>query len=82
MTKRSGISLAKISPKRLNKKPVNWEMSEHSRNIVKHFAEYSERSEEEIIGLLIKELLDDEDFKKWALQKKNNKRLLSELDFI
>jgi hypothetical protein len=82
MIKRGGIAVTKIQPKKLNKKPVNWEMSELSRNIVKHFAQYSDRTEEEIIGLLIKELLEDEDFVEWASKKKNNKRLLNELGLL
>jgi hypothetical protein len=72
-------TMTKITPKRLNKKPVSWEMSELSRNIVKHFAEYSDRSEEEIVGLLTRELLKDDDFLKWVDKKKNNRRILSDL---
>ncbi|WP_019413677.1 hypothetical protein [Paenisporosarcina sp. TG20] len=44
--------MTKIKPKRLNKKPVNWEMSELSRIIVNHFANYSDRAEEKIAALL------------------------------
>ncbi|WP_255348659.1 hypothetical protein [Paenisporosarcina sp. TG20] len=43
--------MTKIKPKRLDNKPVNWEMSELSRIIVNHFADYSDRAEE-IVGSL------------------------------
>lgn len=71
--------MSKIEPKRLNKQPVEWEISELARNTVKHFSEYSERSEEAIVGRLLVGLLKDEDFVKWIRSKKNNKRILKEL---
>lgn len=71
--------MSKIEPKRLNKQPVEWELSELARNTVKHFSEYSERSEEAIVGRLIVGLLEDEDFVEWVRNKKNNKRVLKEL---
>lgn len=54
--------MKKIEPKKLNKKPVDWQISERARNVIKNFAQYSERSEEAIVGKLIITLLDDEDF--------------------
>ena len=71
--------MKKIEPKKLNKKPVDWEISERARNVIKNFAQYSERSEEAIAGKLIITLLDDEDFINWAKTRKNNVRLLREL---
>lgn len=71
--------MKKIEPKKLNKKPVDWEISERVRNVIKNFAQYSERSEEAIVGKLIITLLDDEDFINWAKTRKNNVRLLREL---
>lgn len=71
--------MSKIEPKRLNKQPVDWEISELARNTVKHFSEYSERSEEAIVGRLIVGLLNDEDFIRWVKNKRNNKRILREL---
>jgi hypothetical protein len=79
-TKKGSGSVATIKPKNYNKQLVSWEISERARNAVKHFAEYSERSEESIVGkLIIQELLSDNEFIEWVNKKKNNKRILKEL---
>jgi hypothetical protein len=77
------LIVAKIRPKGYNKQPVDWEISERARNTVKHFAEYSERPEESIVGkLIVDELLSDEEFINWIYKRKNNKRILKELGLV
>lgn len=71
--------MVKINPKRLNRKEVGWQISERSRNILKHFTEFSEHTEEDIVEILLNSLMEDEDFLKWAYEKRNNKRMLNEL---
>lgn len=71
--------MVKINPKRLNRKEVDWQISERSRNILKHFSEFSEHTEEDIVEILLNSLMEDEDFLKWAYEKRNNKRMLNEL---
>lgn len=71
--------MSKTEPRRLNKQPVEWELSELEKNTVKYFSEYSERPEEAIVGRLIVGLLEDENFMGWVRNKKNKKRILKEL---
>ncbi|TYS69627.1 hypothetical protein FZC76_05165 [Sutcliffiella horikoshii] len=68
-----------IKPKNLNTTQPEWLISEHTRNIVAAFAEYSEYTESEAVDAFLKNLLTDENFIEWAKNKRNNKRLLKQL---
>jgi hypothetical protein len=68
-----------IKPKNLNTTQPDWLISEHTRNIVTAFAEYSEYTESEAVDAFLKNLLTDENFIEWAKNKRNNKRLLKQL---
>ena len=69
-----------LKPKNLNSEKVDWMVSEKTRTIVKQYAEYSERTESEVIDFFLKNILLDEEFINWIKRKRNNKRLLSLLD--
>lgn len=69
-----------LKPKNLNSEKVDWLVSEKSRTIVKHYAEYSERTESEVIDFFLTNILLDEDYVEWIKKKRNNKRILSLLE--
>jgi len=67
-----------VRPK--NKGKVDWKISGHTRAIVEGYAKYAECLEEDVVDeFLNKNILKDEDFIKWLLGKRNNKRLLSSI---
>ena len=68
-----------IKPKNKNAEKVDWLISEQVREIVKNYAEYCEHNESEVVDLFLKNLLDDEDFVKWVLGIKNNKRMIKKM---
>ena len=68
-----------IKPKNLNAERPDWRISEHTRNIVAAFSEYSEYTESEVVDEFLRNLLTDDDFVNWAKNKRNNKRLLKQL---
>ncbi|MDR6998245.1 hypothetical protein [Neobacillus niacini] len=51
-----------IKPKNRNLDNVDWVISEHTRNVVSAFAEYSEYTESEVVDKFLKNPLTDEDF--------------------
>ncbi|MEC0668449.1 hypothetical protein P8864_21650 [Priestia flexa] len=66
-----------IKPKNKNAKEVNWKISERTRAIVSHYAEYCEYSEEEVVDeFLQRNLLKDDQFIEWIKSLRNNKRML------
>ena len=69
-----------LKPKNLNLENVDWVISEKTRTIVKNYAEYSERTESEVVDFFLKNILHDEDFIIWVKKKRNNKRLLNLLE--
>jgi hypothetical protein len=69
-----------IKPKNRNADKVNWELSEHTRAIVKYYAEYTEYTEDEVVEIIMLNLLDDEGFIKWVESKRNNKRIIQQLE--
>ncbi|MEW9050191.1 MAG: hypothetical protein AB2392_03485 [Neobacillus sp.] len=69
-----------IKPKNRNLDNVDWVISEHTRSVVAAFAEYSEYTESEVVDEFLKNLLTDEDFIEWIKNKRNNKRLLKQLE--
>jgi hypothetical protein len=69
-----------IKPKNRNADQVDWEVSEHTRAIIKYYAEYTEYSESEVVDLFLKNILKDKDFLEWVQDKRNNKRVLKQLE--
>ncbi len=68
-----------IKPKKTQGRKVNWIMSEHTRAIVKYYAQYTEYSEDEVVDTFLKKLLKDEDFMEWIQKKRFNKRITDQL---
>lgn len=69
-----------IKPKNYNAEKVDWLVSERARNIVKTYAEYTEYSESEVVNQFLLNLLDDKDFIDWIENKRNNRRLIKQLE--
>jgi len=69
-----------IEPKNKNVEKVDWMLSEKTRAIVKYYAEYTEYSESEIVDMFLRNILDDENFIKWIDGKRNNRRIIKQLE--
>lgn len=69
-----------IKPKNKNADKVNWVISERSRAIVRHYAEFTEYTESEVVDMFLRNILGDKDFLNWIENKRNNKRILKELE--
>lgn len=69
-----------IKPKNVNADKVDWLISERSQAIVKYYAEYTQYSESEVADKFLQNILDDKDFIKWIEQKRNNKRLIKQME--
>ena len=69
-----------IKPKNNNADKVDWLVSERTRAIVRYYAEYTEYTESEIVDIFLRNLLDDKEFKKWIENKRNNRRMLKQLE--
>ncbi|MFU8690882.1 hypothetical protein [Rossellomorea marisflavi] len=68
-----------IEPKEELGKKVDWKISEHTRAIVKYYAEYTHLNEDEIVDRFLKNILEDEKFLHWVHQKRRNKRMVQQL---
>jgi hypothetical protein len=69
-----------IKPKNDNAENVDWIVSERVRNLVKTYAEYTEYTESEIVNKFLLNLLDDKDFIDWIENKRNNRRIVKQLE--
>lgn len=69
-----------IKPKNKNANKVDWEISERTRAIVKHYSEYTEYNESEIVDMFLLNILEDKEFIDWVSNKRNNKRIVKELE--
>jgi len=69
-----------IKPKNNNADGVDWIISERVRAIVKAYAEYTEYSESDVVDVFLLNLLDDKDFIKWIENKRNNRRIIKQLE--
>jgi hypothetical protein len=69
-----------IEPKNKNSTKVDWDISERVRAVVKYYAEYTEYSESEVVDMFLLNILDDEQFLEWIASKRNNKRILKQLE--
>ncbi|THE13866.1 hypothetical protein E1I69_06540, partial [Bacillus timonensis] len=69
-----------IKPKNKNVDKVDWLLSERTRAIVKYYAEYTEYPESEVVDLFLLNILEDENFMDWVKNKRNNRRILKQLE--
>ncbi|WP_078408871.1 hypothetical protein [Priestia abyssalis] len=69
-----------IKPKNNNSDNVDWLISERVRAIVNYYSEYTEYTESEVVDKILINLLDDEDFIEWIKNKRNNKRIIKQLE--
>ncbi|WP_299094723.1 hypothetical protein [uncultured Metabacillus sp.] len=69
-----------VEPKNKNVEKVDWKLSEKTRAIVKYYSEYTEYSESEIVDMFLRNLLEDENFIKWIESKRNNRRIVKQLE--
>jgi hypothetical protein len=67
-------------PKDRKLKKVNWEVPERLIDLVEAYSEYINYSESEVIEYYLNFIQEDEDFRAWALKKRNNKKLLKLLE--
>ncbi|MFE4813565.1 hypothetical protein ACFQ9Y_20895 [Peribacillus simplex] len=68
-----------IEPKKKLERRADWRVSEHTRLTVKHYAEYTGYTEDEVVDLFLKNILDDQNFMDWINQKRRNKRIVQQL---
>jgi hypothetical protein len=68
-----------IEPKEELGKKVDWKISEHTRAIVKYYAEYTRLNEDEIVDRFLKNILEDENFLDWVNRKRRNTRMIQQL---
>ncbi|MGS2778277.1 hypothetical protein ACVBAX_12980 [Robertmurraya sp. GLU-23] len=69
-----------IKPKNNKVENVDWLISERVRAIVKTYAEYTEYSESEVVDMFLLNILDDKEFLKWIENKRNNRRIVKQLE--
>jgi hypothetical protein len=68
-----------IRPKpNLNSK-VSWKVSDHTKDIVKYYSEYTGYTEDECVEQFLKNILLDKQFIGWIYGKRRNKRVLSKV---
>ncbi len=68
-----------IEPKEDLGKKVDWKVTDHTRAIVKYYAEYTHLNESEIVDRFLKNILEDEKFLDWINRKRRNKRMIEQL---
>ena len=71
-----------IQPKKQNLQKVNWALPDKTIAIVKHYAEYTGYSEEEVLSEFLENILDDSQFISYVENKRNNKRILKDLELV
>jgi len=69
-----------MKPKEKKLRKVDWEVSEHTIDLVKVYSEYTDYSETEVIEFFLKYIREDNEFRNWIMNKRNNKKLLRLLD--
>lgn len=69
-----------ITPKNNKADSVEWLISERVRALVNVYSEYTGYSESEVVDTLLLNILDDKDFLKWIENKRNNRRIVKQLE--
>lgn len=62
-----------------NRRKATFMLSQHSLDIVKYYAEYTGRTEDDIVDQFLKNVMHDPDFIAWIKNKRHNKRMLEKL---
>ena len=76
-----GVLILKfIEPKNLKTSKVNWSLPQKTIRLVEHYAEYTGYSDEEIVARFLDNLLLDENSKEHIKKKRNNRRILKDLE--
>jgi len=68
-----------LEPKNKKLKQVGWEISERTREVVKQYAIYSERAENEVADEFLLNILGDKKFIDWIAKKRSNKRIVRKM---
>ena len=74
------LKLKFIEPKNLKTSKVNWSLPQKTIRLVEHYAEYTGYSDEEIVARFLDNLLLDENSKEHIKKKRNNRRILKDLE--
>ncbi|MBQ6448080.1 MAG: hypothetical protein IJJ10_11550 [Bacillus sp. (in: Bacteria)] len=69
-----------ITPKNNKAESVEWLISERVRALVNVYSEYTGYSESEVVDTLLLNILDDKDFLQWIENKRNNRRIVKQLE--
>lgn len=69
-----------IQPKKQNLQKITWALPDKTIAIVKHYAEYTGYTEEEVLSEFLNNILDDKEFISHIETKRNNKRILKDLE--
>lgn len=67
-------------PKEKNLKRNDWELPQKTLDLVKAYSEYTDYTENEVVEFYLNQIQEDEQFRDWAMKKRNNKKLLKLLD--
>jgi phospholipase C len=66
--------------KPVNRAKVEWKISKRTRRIIEGYAKYTELSEDDVVDIFLqKNILEDQSFLRWLLNKRNNKRLIDDI---
>jgi len=68
-----------IRPRNIKAEQVDWEISEQSRALVKCYAEYTEYTENDVVDMLLKNILQDKNFVTWVQERRFNKRIMGQI---
>lgn len=69
-----------IKPRNIKRSSVDWQISERTQALIKYYAEYTEYTESDVVDDFLTNLLNDKDFIDWILHRRNNKRIIQQLD--
>ena len=69
-----------IQPKNRKMQKVSWELPDKTIAIVRHYAEYTGYSEEEVLETFLDNILEDPQFIQHIEARRNNKRILKDLE--
>jgi hypothetical protein len=74
------ITLKFIKPKNQKRRNSDWELTERTLSIVKYYSEYTGYTEEDVLEQFLQNILSDKEFANWIYNKRNNKRILKDLE--
>jgi hypothetical protein len=67
-------------PKEKNLNTADWEVPQKIIDLVKAYSEYTDYTENEVVEYYLSQIQEDERFRAWVLNKRNNKKLLKLLE--